>query len=344
MCPFRADVDFDRCDAPHIFNGTARFAVRVVPLIFLHFQGEQLVADCPPVVVRCFCESSRPSTQEMMDRARIFLANGGLWLRSASRDKVSPCWASWADEALPTIRERHSSIGPSIQRCGGGPHVVAVMSGFDCTSPGVSSSLGRLGLPAGSGTEVRHCMLKNNSAQGWCGRVFTMVSRHSFVPRAGLSQGSRSVVSRLLQRFVSSPRSSARIASSDVSSCRCGRPLDSKWPPPRSLSSRRGFVFYRERGGSRVQRGQGDSDNERARSGLGSATQSRSRQQPVVGDGLPLFHGVQFAIDTTMVFPVRRDGSPRWQCATGDGVSMAHRKSAPIPNLPRLTEGRGGCL
>ena len=48
-----------------------------------------------------------PSTQEMMDRAGMSLANGGLGLRSASRDKVCAYLASWAD-ALPTIRERHS--------------------------------------------------------------------------------------------------------------------------------------------------------------------------------------------------------------------------------------------
>ena len=63
----------------------------------------------------------------------------------------------------------------------------------------------------------------------------------------------------------------------------------SKWPPPRSLSARRGFweegVFYRERGSTRVQRGRGESDNKRARSGFGSATQSLSRQPPIGGGG-----------------------------------------------------------
>ena len=33
--------------------------------------------------------------------------------------------------------------------------------------------------------------------------------------------------------------------------------------------------------------------------------------------------GAQFAIDTTVVSPMRMDGSPRRQCATTDGVAMA---------------------
>ena len=62
-----------------------------------------------------------------------------------------------------------------------------------------------------------------------------------------------------------------------------------------------------------------------------------NRRLEVVADLLPLFHGAQLTIDTTVVSPVRRDGSPRRQCATKDG---AHGKSAPVPNLPRLTEER----
>ena len=48
---------------------------------------------------------------------------------------------------------------------------------------------------------------------------------------------------------------------------------------------------------------------------------ANNRRLEVVAHGLPLFHGAQLAIDTTMVSPVRRDGSRR-QSTTGDGAAM----------------------
>ena len=47
----------------------------------------------------------------------------------------------------------------------------------------------------------------------------------------------------------------------------------------------------------------------------------------VVADGLPLFHGAQVALDTTLVSPLRRDGTPHTRCAVEDGVaSMQARR------------------
>ena len=36
-----------------------------------------------------------------------------------------------------------------------------------------------------------------------------------------------------------------------------------------------------------------------------------NRRIEVVADGLPLFHGAQLAVDTTVVSPLRQDGTPR---------------------------------
>ena len=43
------------------------------------------------------------------------------------------------------------------------------------------------------------------------------------------------------------------------------------------------------------------------------------RRLEVVADGLPLFHGAQLAIDTTLVSPVSRDGLPHPRCVREDG-------------------------
>ena len=60
------------------------------------------------------------------------------------------------------------------------------------------------------------------------------------------------------------------------------------------------------------------------------------RRLEVVADGLPLFGGVQLAIDTTLVSPVRADGNARRGAAQHDGVSLAtarRRKGRTFPEL-----------
>ena len=47
-----------------------------------------------------------------------------------------------------------------------------------------------------------------------------------------------------------------------------------------------------------------------------------NRRLEVVADGLPLFHGAQLAVDTTMVSTVQADGAPRRQCAERDGAAL----------------------
>ena len=47
-----------------------------------------------------------------------------------------------------------------------------------------------------------------------------------------------------------------------------------------------------------------------------------NRRIEVVVDGLPLFHGAQVAVDTTLVSPLRRDGTPHPRCANVDGAAL----------------------
>ena len=47
-----------------------------------------------------------------------------------------------------------------------------------------------------------------------------------------------------------------------------------------------------------------------------------ARRIEVVANGLPLWHGVQLAVDSTLVSPVRRDGAARRHAAVQPGVAL----------------------
>ena len=57
-----------------------------------------------------------------------------------------------------------------------------------------------------------------------------------------------------------------------------------------------------------------------------------SRRLEILAEGLPLYGGVQLAIDTTLVSTLHCDGSARRSAAQIDGVVRADAKSALIPN------------
>ena len=55
----------------------------------------------------------------------------------------------------------------------------------------------------------------------------------------------------------------------------------------------------------------------------------------MVADGLPLFHGAQLAMDTTLVSLVSRDGLPHLRCVREDAQqwTAARRKERTHPEL-----------
>ena len=66
-----------------------------------------------------------------------------------------------------------------------------------------------------------------------------------------------------------------------------------------------------------------------------------NRRLEVVADGLTLWRGAQLAIDTTLVSPLRRDGTTRARAANHDGAALEdarRRKEATYPEL----SGEGG--
>ena len=57
----------------------------------------------------------------------------------------------------------------------------------------------------------------------------------------------------------------------------------------------------------------------------------------MVADGLPLFHGAQLAIDTTLVSSLSRDGLPHPRCVREDGAALAPARTRKERTYPELT-------
>ena len=69
---------------------------------------------------------------------------------------------------------------------------------------------------------------------------------------------------------------------------------------------------------------------------VGEFNQLDGRRVEVIADGLPLWHGAQLAIDTTLVSPLHGDGTARRGAANSSGVALhaARRiKEATYPEL-----------
>ena len=61
----------------------------------------------------------------------------------------------------------------------------------------------------------------------------------------------------------------------------------------------------------------------------------------VVAGGLPLFHGAQLAVDTTMVSTVQANGALRRQCAERDGAALDQARRTKERTFPELTGEHG---
>ena len=129
--------------------------------------------------------------------------------------------------------------------------------------------------------------------------------------------------------------------------CRCGQPLDSRGHHRAACATsgvlgRRGFPL--ESCAARVCREAGArvSTNIRVQDlDLLPGVRVDDRRLEVVADGLPLFHGAQLAVDTTLVCTVRADGTPRRRCATTDGAALAQARWRKELRYPELTGEHG---
>ena len=65
-----------------------------------------------------------------------------------------------------------------------------------------------------------------------------------------------------------------------------------------------------------------------------------ARQIEVVANGLPLWGGAQLAVDTTLVSPVRRTGTPQPGAATTDGVQLQRARRRKETKYYELLQSR----
>lgn len=61
------------------------------------------------------------------------------------------------------------------------------------------------------------------------------------------------------------------------------------------------------------------------------------RRLEVIANGLPIYGGMQLAIDTTLVSPVRGDGTARPRAAYVDGAAIAHAEADKASTYPEFS-------
>ena len=121
------------------------------------------------------------------------------------------------------------------------------------------------------------------------------------------------------------------------------------WPPPCSMRESRGsgasWLGPGERRSTCMSRGRTTCSSERP-TDLHEFNQLDGRRvEVVVVDGLPLWNGAQLAIDTTMVSPVRSDGTARAGTATINGKALDVARAQKARRYPELSEEHGrACL
>ena len=307
--------------------------------------------------------------------ASLPFRTGGLGLRNVQRTRSTAYWASWAD-VIPMIRLRHPEVADhivlSLSRGLGGFHLEGAFES--------RALLLRAGIDAPEWGDVDRgqrprCRPDDEfpgfSRQGWQNFASSQMEeaffQHNVVPRLepteqALVQSQRGLMAGI--PFFCPPVSCAsrfdvqcfRVLllrrlwcplplSSAI--CRCGQPLDPRgYHRAACVTSgvlgRRGYplescaaLVCRE-AGARVFTNLCEQDLD-----LLPGVPVDSRRLEVVADGLPLFHGAQLALDTTLVSPVRADGGPRRQCATTDGAALEQARRRKELRFPELTGEQG---
>jgi hypothetical protein len=124
--------------------------------------------------------------------------------------------------------------------------------------------------------------------------------------------------------------------------CRCRRLLDRQGDhraacPTAGVLQRRGFPLEIAAGRVCREAGARVRQNVFLRDlNVGPSRPTDGRRLEVVANGLPLYHGAQFAVDATLVCALKRSGEPRPGAAGGDGVALLaarRRKERTYPEL-----------
>ena len=322
---------------------------------------------------RCLCTilgtPSAPEDAKVL--ASLSFSSGGLGLASAFRVRRAAHFASRAD-SLQMVRKRHLHIAATMIRnleAGTTPTFEVVRQ---CKDSVVAAGLEVPSWYDLSFPRVVELMeLEPNQPKfGWQQQASRLLEK-KFVadqlwPRWDNSQ-------RALMRSQHGPLASAALTALPTSratridaqpfrlllcrrlhlplplshrTCRCGRLLDQFGHHRAACSEagvlgRRGFPLERaaaqicREGGARVTSNMFVRDMD-----LAAFDALDNRRLEVVADWLTLWRGAQLAIDTTMVSPLRRDGTARPRAANHDGAALEDARSRKGGHLPRTFWGR----
>ena len=318
---------------------------------------------------------SFPRNTDRHSVASLSFDLGGCGLQSAWRTRVPAHWASWAD-SLRMIHQRHPEVANTMIRNlseGDGRHFHAAAAccdelravghippGWRALSTAQPQDIadrlpGVLGIPAeGWQHDASSCIEKffcdSSVLPGMsAGERALLRSQggplaalpYTVVPTCPLRRFDPDIFRVLLLRRLRLPLPLSS------HSCRCGRPLDCLGHHRASCSragvlGRRGFAL--ESAAARVCREAGArvSTNIFVRDlDVVAVRAEDQRRIEVIAEGLPVFHGSQLAIDTTLVSPVRADGEPHRQCQDMDGAALDAARRRKARTYPELTGGRG---
>ena len=246
--------------------------------------------------------------------ATLPLSSGGLGCRSSVRLRHAAHWASWAD-SIKMIGERHPEVVATILRevdgNNGSRSIQAINS---CTQ-----HLEEAGFVAPDWVQLAsgaRCFPRIVRA-GWTR------SLSAFCCSAGCASHSLSLRVRACVAVSSTTWATIARLAQLLGSLDEGVFLWRLLPPIcREAGGRvRTNVFLRE-----------------LDLGVGGVL---DRRLEVVVNGLPLFNGAQLAVDTTLVSPIRRDGTPRPRAHEVNGIALKHARRHKETTYPELA-GRGG--
>ena len=289
----------------------------------------------------------------------LSLSAGGLGLASAVR--VAAHWSSWAD-SLRMVRQRHPAIAERM------------VVGLEVDDPVACFRSVRVEIPhwqelADSPFPREQDPKPSQSEAGWQERA-TEKLEQKFVREEVwpvLSDSTRALVRSQHGPLASAPLTALPTSKAtrleaqpfrvflcrrlhlplplSMRTCRCGRQLDMFGHHRAACAvagvlGRRGFPL--EVAAAQVCREAGArvSTNLHVRDmDLAEFNNLDGRRLEVVADGLTLWQGAQLAFDTTLVFPLRRDGSARLGTTGLRWRKLVVGRNAPTLNCPGMGAG-----
>ena len=292
--------------------------------------------------------------------AHLPLRGGGLGLRSAVRVAPAAYWASWAD-CLAMIRARHPTLAGlfvhALEGETGGPCLrelqaarsQVVAEGFAACPGWRDLALGarpqqvQEDEPGEPGEWPRGWQRSAASAREQFAREALLNGRHALSAQAALLRsqsgpcGGKVFTALPTSTLTTVPSAELRVLllrrlhlpiPMVPRRCQCRGKLDSRGHHRAGCSTcgvlrRRGKPL--EKAAARVCREAGArvAENVLLRDmNIGGISGHDGRNLEVVANGLPLWGGAQLAVDTTLVCPVRRNGTPQPGAATTDGTQL----------------------